>query len=409
MEPPGALAPLRHRDFRWLLGGRFANFLGNAIAPVALAFAVLDLTGSVSDLGLVVGARSATNVALLLFGGVVADRLPRAMVLRGSAVAAAITQAAVAALVLTGTATVGLLMLLSAVNGAVAAMAFPASAALTPQTVPAAVVRQANAVLRLAINSATVGGAAIGGALVAAVGPGWGIAVDAATFAVSAVCFAMIRVPDVPRVAEESTSTLAQLREGWGEFVSRQWVWVVVLMAMAGNAAYTGGVVVLGPAVADASFGRRGWGLALAVGTVGMVVGGLIALRWQPRYALRWGTALGLTWALPLLALGVSPSWAVVAATMFLAGFALEQFGIAWDVSLQQHVPPDRLARVYSYDAVGSFVAIPLGEVAVGPLASRLGLEPTLIGCAAVVLVAVGAALCSRSVRSLARVDVHAG
>ena len=402
----GALAPLRHRDFRWLLGGRFANFLGNAVAPVALAFAVLDLTGSVSDLGLVVGARSATNVALLLFGGVVADRLPRAVVLRGSALAAALTQAAVATLVLTGTASIALLMALSAVNGAVAAMAFPASAALTPQTVPASIVRQANAVLRLAINSATVGGAAVGGALVAAVGPGWGIAVDAATFAVSGICFTMIRVPDVPRSLEATTSTVAQLREGWGEFVSRQWVWAVVLMAMAGNAAYTGGVVVLGPAVADTSFGRRGWGLALAVGTVGMVVGGLVALRWQPRHALRWGTALGLTWSLPLLALGLSPTWVVVAAAMFVSGLALEQFGIAWDVSLQQHVPPDRLARVYSYDAVGSFVAIPVGEVAVGPLAGRFGVEPTLIACAAVVLVAVSAALSSRSVRSLTRLDV---
>jgi MFS family permease len=401
---------LRHRDFRWLLGGRFANFVGNAVAPVALAFAVLDLTGSVSDLGLVVGARSAANVALLLFGGVVADRLPRAVVLRGSALAAAMTQAVVAALVLTGAASIGLLMALSAVNGAVAAMAFPASAALTPQTVPPSLVRQANAVLRLAVNSATVGGAAVGGALVAAVGPGWGIAVDAATFAVSGFCFTMIRVPDVHRALEAATaSTVARLREGWGEFVSRQWVWAVVLMAMAGNAAYTGGVVVLGPAVADASFGRRGWGLALAVGTIGMVVGGLLALQWQPRHALRWGTALGVTWALPLLALGASPSWATVAAAMFVSGVALEQFGIAWDVSLQQHVPHDRLARVYSYDAVGSFVAIPLGEVAVGPLAGRLGVEPTLVTCAAVVLVAVGAALCSPGVRSLTRVDVPGG
>jgi predicted MFS family arabinose efflux permease len=140
-----------------------------------------------------------------------------------------------------------------------------------------------------------------------------------------------------------------------------------------------------------------------------MVVGGLLALRWQPRHALRWGTALGVTWALPLLALGVSPTWATVAAAMFVSGVALEQFGIAWDVSLQQHVPPDRLARVYSYDAVGSFVAIPLGEVAVGPLAGRLGVEPTLVTCAAVVLVAVGAALCSPGVRSLTRVDVPAG
>jgi MFS family permease len=402
----GALEPLRHRDFRWLISGRSASYLGNAVAPIALAFAVLDLTGSVSDLGWVVGARSVTNVALLLFGGVLADRLPRAVVLTTSCAAAALTQGAVAALVLTSTATIPLLIVLGAVNGAVSAMAFPAAAALTPQTVPEPLVRPANALLRLSTNTALVGGAAVGGVLVAAIGPGWGIAVDAAMFAASGVFFSRIRVADVRGDREDDEpSTWRQLREGWGEFTQRRWVWVVVLQFMVVNAALTGGIAVLGPAVADDTFGRRAWGLVLAVQTVGMVVGGLIALRWQPRHALRYGVALTAMTAAPLLVLAHAPRPLVLAAVLLLDGIAIEQFGIAWDVSLQQNVPADRLARVYSYDAVGSFVAIPVGEMLVGPIAVQVGVEATLTGAGVLVVLATLAALASGSVRGLRRTD----
>jgi predicted MFS family arabinose efflux permease len=405
-----ALEPLRHREFRWLLAGRSASYLGNAVAPIALAFAVLDLTGSVSDLGWVVGARSVTNVVLLLFGGVVADRLPRAFVLTASCVAAALTQGAVAVIVLTGTATVGWLIVLGAVNGAVSAMAFPAAAALTPQTVPEALVRPANALLRLSINSALVGGAAVGGILVAAVGPGWGIAVDAAMFATSGVLFSRIRVTDVHAASgeHEQPSTWRQLREGWGEFTQRRWVWAVVLQFMVVNASLTGAVAVLGPAVADDSFGRRAWGFVLAAQTVGMVIGGLVALRWQPRHALRYGVALTALTAVPLLVLAHAPSALVLGVTMLADGIAIEQFGVAWDVSLQQNVPADRLARVYSYDAVGSFVAIPVGQMLVGPIAGQVGVEATLTGAAVLVVLATVAALASGSVRGLQRSDVTA-
>lgn len=158
-----ALEPFRYPHFRRLFAGRTINYLGNAVAPIALAFAVLDLTGSVAALGVVVAARSLANVALLLVGGVVADRLPRALVLTGSQVVAALSQAVVAGLVLTGTATVPLLIGLGLVNGAAAALAFPATAALLPQCVPPHLLREANALSRLGINGALVGGAAAGG------------------------------------------------------------------------------------------------------------------------------------------------------------------------------------------------------------------------------------------------------
>lgn len=394
-----ALEPLRHSNFRRLFAGRTIAHLGNAVAPIALGFAVLDLTGSVASLGLVVASRSVANVALLLVAGVLADRLPRGLVVSGSQAVAAVSQGVVAVLVLTGSATVPLLAGLGVVNGAAAALAFPATSALVPQTVPPHLLQQANALSRLGLNGALIGGAAAGGALVALAGPGWGLAVDALTFALAAACFAGVSVSSLR--SGSATSPLRDLRDGWTEFASRRWVWVVVLQFCVVNAAWVGGSAVLGPAVADDTIGRASWGLSLAALPVGLVVGGLVAMRWRPERALGWGVLVGLTLALPLVALALAPSLLWLLPSMFLAGVALEQFGVAWDVALQENVPPDRLARVYSYDALGSYLAIPVGEVAVGPVAERVGLAPTLLGCAALVVVATLLALASREVRGL--------
>lgn len=148
VAPSPARAVLRQRPFRWLLAARTVAIVGNAVAPIALAFAVLDLTGSPVDLGLVVAARSVANVGVVLFGGVVADRFPRGAVLVGTSIAAALTQGVVAGLVLSGTATVPWLVVLSVLNGAVSAVSLPTTAAMVPETVPDELLRPANALIR---------------------------------------------------------------------------------------------------------------------------------------------------------------------------------------------------------------------------------------------------------------------
>lgn len=398
-----ALAPLRYAPFRRVAVGRFVTMIGNAVAPIALAFAVLDLTGSVRDLGLVVGARSLMNVVFVLFGGVLADRLPRQLVMVGSSSLGALTQAAVTVLVLTGNATIPLLMALGAVNGVVTAFALPAAAALVPQTVPAALLQPANAINRLGINAAMIGGASLGGILVAAVGPGWGLGVDAVTFAIAGLAFAGVRVDAVRDRSARRVSTLAELREGWTEFASRAWVWVVVLGFMLLNAAIVGGVYVLGPAVADDTIGRRAWGLVLAAQTAGMVIGGIIAMRLRVRRLLLLGVLCMFAEAPLLIALAEAPRFAVLVGAAFVCGLAVEQFAIAWETSVQQHIPADRLARVYSYDMLGSFLAIPVGQVAVGPVALAIGTGPTLLAAAGMVVLAVLGMLASRDVRRLER------
>lgn len=401
-RPGVGTGPFGHAAFRYLFAARLVNVVGNGIAPIALAFAVLDLTGSTTQLGLVVAARSVVNVAVLLLGGVVADRLPRHAVLFATSVVAALTQGIVAWLVLDGSATVPVLVALSAVNGAAAAVAMPASSALIPQTVPAGALRSANALLRMGLNGGTMVGAAAGGALIATVGPGWGLAIDALGFAVAGPLFLRVRGRQaaVDRTGPPA-SVLHDLRTGWREFAGRPWVWSIVAQFAIVNAAFTGAIAVLGPVVADATFGRSTWGLLLALETGGMVVGGVLALRWRPRRALFVGVLLIPITAVPVALLAVAPPVGVLAVGFLLGGVAVEQFGVAWDQSLQHHIPPDRLARVYSYDAAGSFAAIPLGQLVAGPLAGAFGTGPVLVGAAVLIVVATAGALCVPDVRRL--------
>ncbi|MFC3999545.1 MFS transporter [Nocardiopsis sediminis] len=403
-EPrPDVLAPLRHGPFRALAAGRTLMYFGNGLATVALGFAVLDATGSLVHLGLVVGARSLANVVLLLFGGVLADRLPRALVLQGGCALAALSQGLVAAAVLLGAANLPLLVVLSLVNGAAAAANLPASAALTPQTVPRPLLRQANALVRVGVNIGMLTGMSIGTAIVGGIGPGWAIAVDAALFALAGVCFALLRLPAAAPAADGPAHPLRELAEGWTEFVSRPWVWIVVLQFMVVNATWSGTTAVLGPAIADATFGRVAWGLILMAYSAGLILGGLLAARWQPRRALLFGVVLVAVDAVPMLGLTGTPVPLFLFAAMFLTGVAVEQFTVAWEVSVQENVPPQKLARVYSYDALGSFIALPAGEIAAGPLAEAVGTDAALEGMAALLLVATGAAAASRSVRGLTR------
>jgi MFS family permease len=386
--------------FRLLVAGRTITMAGNSVAPIALAFAVLDLTGSASDLGIVVGVRSLANVVFILFGGVIADRLPRQLVMVGTSILACLTQAAVAAAVLTGTATLPLLIGLSAVNGLASALAFPAASAILPQTVPDGVRQQANAINRLGNNSAMIAGASLGGLLVATIGPGWGLAIDAATFGIAGLLFALVRVPRVT-LATKRTSIFTDLRIGWTGFIGRTWLWVVVACFCVINAAMAGSIAVLGPVVADAEFGRKAFGLVLAVETVGMVLGALLVMRVRVKRFLLYGVLWCFADLLLVLALGITPQVVPLLIAAFAVGFAFEQFGVAWETTMQEHVPANMLARVYSYDMLGSILAMPVGQVAAGPLAEHFGVRQTLIGAAVLCGLATVAMLLSRDVRHL--------
>ncbi|EEQ18044.1 Major facilitator superfamily MFS_1 [Yersinia intermedia ATCC 29909] len=379
---------------------RLLTVLGNGIAPIALAFAVLDIGGSAADLGLVVAARSIFNVAFLLIGGVLADRYSRSKVLLSSSVIAALSQGIVAWLVLDGTATIMWLAVLGTINGAAAGIALPASSAMVPQTVPARNLREANAFIQLGIYGGTVIGASLGGVLTAAIGPGWGLAVDALGFAASAPLYLLIRTASAQLLTSQ-TNILQDLRDGWQEFIARAWVWTIVAQFTVVNAAFSGVVMILGPIVADASFGRASWGIIVAAQSIGLIAGSFIALRWRPRRDLFIGVILVALCAIPITLLSMVSSTAILMVAFFIAGVGFGQFGVVWAHSLQTHIPPEKLARVYAYDAMGSFVAIPIGELAAGPLAMHYGSRAVLLASAVAVVIATIAASLTPAIRRL--------
>ncbi len=401
---PGASDALRHVPFRLLVGGRTISLFGNGLANIALTFAVLDLTGSAGDLGLVLAARSIPQVLFLLFGGVLADRLPRHLVLVGSNVVSGLTQLVTAAFVLTGHASIAALIVLGAVNGAASAITFPASAGLLPQTVPAAVLQPANVVLRMASTAALVSGASAGGILVAALGPGWGLALDGATFLVSAACFGGIRLNAAEKLP--TSNVLVELREGWDAFRSRTWLWVVVLAFGVINAVHAAGWFTLGPKIADDTFGRQGWGFVLAAEMAGSFLAGFLLLRTRFRRPLFVGMLGVLAWSPLMLVLGAEPRVVVLIGASLVAGAAIELFALGWDLSMQQHVPPHLLSRVYAYDSLGSLIAIPVGQIMAGPLAKWLGIQEAVILCSVLIMVVGVAAILVPDVRRLERTDL---
>ena len=394
--------PLHERDFRLLFLSSTISFTGSAFTNVALAFAVLDLTGSKADLGFVLAARTLPTVVFLLVGGIWADRLPRHHVMVASNALSGLSQATIAALLFSGHARVWQLAALAAVNGASSAFFFPAASGITPQTVPESLLQQANAVLRLGRNSAWIVGGALAGLVVAATSPATGIAVDSASFLVAATLTAAMRIPSSLHL--RGSHFIADLALGWREFASRAWLWAIVLQFGLVNAVEQGSQGVLGPAVAKEDFGgAAAWGLIASVQALGLVVGGIVMLRLRPRRLLLVAT-LGFLLTSPLLfGLGVPVPLPVVVALAFVAGLGTETFGVLWDTSMQQEIPQDRLSRVYSYDALGSAALIPLGLAIAGPVADAIGTRATLFAAGTISLAATLAVLLVHDVRTLRR------
>jgi MFS family permease len=391
------VAVLRLPAFRRLLLGTAVSRFGNGLATVALAFAMLDLTRSVAALGLVIAARSVANVALLLLGGALADRLPRRPLLVVSAVVSGAAQLGVAAVVAAHLDLVALVAGLAALNGAAAAVAQPLTTALVPQTLTEDVLHEGNTLFRIGTNTASLVGTGVAGAGVAVLGSAVVVGADGVTFLLAALIWSGLRVARLPRT--ERTSLFADIAAGWHAFRTRRWLWTVVVAFTIANAAYAGAVNVLGPVYADRALGRAVWGLALAAITAGFVLGGFVALKVRPRRPLAVAVCCAAPFgAVPALVVLVGVPGVLVVA-LLLVGAATEVFEVLWQTEQQRRVPAELLARVTSYDMLGSFLAIPVGQALAAPIASLVGLRPALLGAGVIGVVALVSCLLVRDVR----------
>jgi len=393
---------LRERNFGWFFWSRVVNLAGGLMAPIALAFAVLDIDHSASALGQVLAARSIPLVLFLLVGGVIADRFSRTAVLQWSNVLSALTQGAAATLVISGQAELWHLIVLEAINGTVSAAAFPAMQGLIPQLVPRDRLKEANLLLSMSRSLLAIAGPSVAALLVVVAGPGWALAADAGTWAVAALLLLRVELPPAgPR--EPSAGMVADLREGWTYFRSTQWLWVVVLAFGVLNAIHAGAIFTLAPALAKETFGVKGYGYAVSAEAVGMLLMSLFLLRTHLARPLFVGMLTVSAMAMPMLVLGLHPSVLPFCLAMILSGAGVEVFGLAWNLAMMEHVDERMLSRAYSYDALGSYVAIPVGQLLYGPLGDGFGFRDVLLVSGGVYVVVALLALPSPEVRRLGR------
>jgi MFS family permease len=380
------LSPLGERRFRLLWLGRVSSALGDAIVPVALAFAVLEINHSATAFGAVLASFTIARVLFTLVGGVVADRLSRRTIMLTCDVARGLVHAFTATMLLTHDMTLPLFIVTEAVFGTASAFFGPASDGLVPQTISPANLQSANALIGVSRNAANVFGPALSGVLVAVAGPGWVFAIDALSFGVSAFFLVQMDVDSPARGAHGTF--LAEARDGFREVTARGWVRAPIIGFAISNISFAA-FIVLGPIVFLDHFhgAKTAWGIVSTCGSLGAIVGAIASMKFSPRHPLYAGFVVSTLIAVPIGALaGPLPVPAIAIAW----GFGMGSVALSntwWETTLQRLIPEHVYARVRSYDILVSFVFMPVGMLLFGPLSDAVGREWTLLGAAGVAAV----------------------
>jgi MFS family permease len=396
------------RDFRLLLADRLLAPAAVGFSLVGVSFAVLNSTGSTADLSYVLAAQIAPTLVFALVGGVAADRFPPQRVIIVANLAIAAGEGVFGLLVLTGKPPLWSMILLEALTGTGAALFYPASQALLPQLVPGALMQEASSISRLVMNSGQMLGAAAGGLLVAAAGPGWALMLCGAGMIGTVPLMLAIRGNRAPARGENGPGMLTELREGWTEFRSHTWLWAIVVQFCLVVMAWYAGFQVLGPVVARAHLGGpAAWGAITACDAFGLIAGGLISLRYTPRRPMLFVVLTGGAMAAPSLAMALALPLAAICLTAFVIGAAVEVMMVQWTVALATRIPPDKLARVSSYDALGSMGATPLGALIAGPIATAIGVARTQFAASALIVVVSALCLIPRDIRTIRSDDIE--
>jgi DHA3 family tetracycline resistance protein-like MFS transporter len=384
------LRALRHRSFSLLLAARAISALGDFVHDVALAWLVLQLTGSAAAMGLVVTAKVIPALLILAFGGVVADRLPKIRTLVASDAISAAVVAGITVLVATNAVGLGHLVILNIVFGVVAAVFLPTWSAVLPELVPAEDRSSANALATLATRVAGIVGPALGAGLVALGGTSVAFGFDALTFLLSIGLLALVRrpaaarqpEPDAAEPAPGRASVLADLRSGFRASIDPPWIAIGIGAAGLMCLTLAGPVETNIPLLIERSFGNDvrilGWyGSAMAVGSVvaALVIGSRRHLRRRWRFV--YGPWVAGSLAAAALGLPIGVPGLLLAAGVI--GFGFVGLGLAWVGALQDHVPPELFGRVVSLDYLGSGSLLPVGTLVAGVAADAIGPGPVFI------------------------------
>nr|WP_260462131.1 MFS transporter [Streptomyces lateritius] len=402
MPAPPAPPALWNRNFRLFFVARGVAVFGEGMVPVAFAAGLLGAGHPGSTVGYALGGWTAAFALFVLFGGVLADRFTarRMMIL---ADLLRLPGAAVLAVSFTlGSPPLWAVYVLSVAAGMGAALFQPGVASTIPRI--ASDVQRANAVLRVVEVLMTMAGPAAAGLLVAVWSAGAAFAVNGATFAVSALCLALMRIPRLPSDSLRRDSLGAELAGGWREFKARSWLWGVISIWTVYGLTVAGPMVPLTASLVTEDHGSATYGVLMAVNGAGSAVGGLLALRLRPRTPLAAGAVALLGLPVNLLLLGLGAPVALLGAGQFIGGAAFAFWLVMWSTAAQTHVPQEALNRMHAYDVAGSLLMMGVGRTLSGPVAAAVGTEEVLLAGAGIAVLVVGALLAARPIRTLARV-----
>jgi MFS family permease len=411
---------LRHREFRFLWFASSSSVVGDYLVLVALALFVIQHTGSATDLGLVLAAKTLPLIVLLLVGGVWADRLPRHRVMMATDLIRFALHGLLAVLIFAGSVPIWQLVTIEMLFGGAEAFFRPAADGLLPQTVPEQDIQPARAITAMSNNIAEFAGPALATALVLGAGAGWAFAVDAATFLASAAFLSRVHPrrrraavgagsetvgPAAEGDAAGDGGMLAEIRAGSREVRARRWVWATLLTFCAALFFGLAPWFVLGPVIAGSEYGHVAvYGILEAAVGLGTIAGALIGVGWRPRFPMRVAMLAIMAWPVAAILYASGTTLLLVLPVTVLAGFGIAVFDVLWTTALAERIPPARLSRVSSYDWMVSGALLPLGYAIAGPLGSALGAVPVMLGGSALALMAFLLGLLPRETRMLERI-----
>jgi MFS family permease len=390
-----------HEGFSMLVTARLISNVGNGLSPIALAYGVLSLPGADgSDLSIVMGARYLPLIIFMLFGGVFADRFQRNRIVGGSDIIGSALVAVSAISLIAGFSSILLLAIMGALFGFLNALWWPAMSGVLPEILPKEKLQEGNAIIGLMSNIGVVFGTLLGGVIVTLTSPGWALLIDGATFFIAGLIVWNLKLDAKSRI--ESPGILDDLRVGWREFISRSWLVTMVIAFAFINMAFDSMITILGPLnFSDPETGPRNWSYNLAGLTIGMMIGGIIVLKFKFKHPLFVSMILVAISGIWDFALAFDLSLAISIAAGIFSGIAVEIFLVTWSTSMQTHIPEESFSRVNAYDSLGSYGFAPLGIIIAGPLAEAFSVNSILFATGSITLLASAVALSVKSVRTL--------
>ena len=381
------------------------SIFGYFFSYIAMAWLVLQLTGSSLALGSVLVVESLPRAVLMLVGGAMADRLsPRVTMLASMGLRTAFV-APFAALVITGHAQLWQAYVIALVMGVGDAFFLPARTSILPSVVRPDQLEPGNAVLNVSGQAAIVFGPVVAGLIVSAFGTGWAFAADALFFA-AGIVFVLL-LPSAGSVARGRAhpdgglggQILAGFRYAWADFGIRLTLLVIAII----DFAFIGAIGVGLPTLAHGRFGAGATGLGILFGawgigaTVGAIGAGIVR---PPKRMGLLIVALSAWLGLGIIGVGLVPSLVLASGLMGISGIGtgvVNTYGISW---LQRRTDPTMQGRVMSLVMLASQGLAPVGYAASGFVAQ---LNPTALFLIAggMMLACAAGAISSPRVRSL--------